>query len=177
MDGRIEKYDRIAHGMGGTWHIQRFHVWKSHVGSGTVQRIVTEDTDISLDDVSRELKTFLDYVAGKHPEDSFVEKLEDTVKDARKNREWRREYMTLLMRDQENIERDREQGLKTGILGMVSVLRGMNVPDEIILQKIQQEFMLFLEEAEQYIYKDGKRNYITYIWIAVRQVCSHASPD
>lgn len=32
--------------------------------------------------------------------------------EAKKNREWRHEYMTLLMRDQENIEK----GIKKGIL-------------------------------------------------------------
>lgn len=62
------------------------------------------------DDVSRELKAFLDYVAGRKPDDAFVEKLEEAVKKARKNREWRHEYMTLLMRDQENIEKGIEQG-------------------------------------------------------------------
>ena len=57
-----------------------------------------------MDDVSRELKAFLD-VAGRKPEDSYVEKLDEAVQEAKKNREWRHEYMTLLMRDQENIEK------------------------------------------------------------------------
>ena len=30
--------------------------------------------------------------------------------DARRNREWRHEYMALQMRDQENIEKGREEG-------------------------------------------------------------------
>lgn len=66
------------------------------------------------DDVSPELKAFLDYVAGKTSEDQFVQKLENTVNEAKKNREWRREYMTLLMRDQENIEKGLELGRKEG---------------------------------------------------------------
>ena len=66
------------------------------------------------DDVSPELKAFLDYVAGKTSEDQFVQKLENAVNEAKKNREWRREYMTLLMRDQENIEKGLEQGRKEG---------------------------------------------------------------
>ena len=64
----------------------------------------------TLDDVSQELKAFLDYVAGKKSEDSFVEKLEEAVKEAKKNREWRHEYMTLLMRDQENLDKGVERG-------------------------------------------------------------------
>mgnify|MGYP001028303793 CR=1 FL=1 len=61
-------------------------------------------------DVSRELKAFLDYVAGKPSEDAFVAELERAVREAKRNREWRREYMTLLLRDQENMEKGLKQG-------------------------------------------------------------------
>lgn len=44
------------------------------------------------DDVSKELIASFDYVSGKKPEDSFVAKLEEAVKEAKKNREWRNEY-------------------------------------------------------------------------------------
>ena len=40
--------------------------------------------------------------------------LSDEVALAKQNKEWRREYMTLLMRDQENIDKGREQGLEEG---------------------------------------------------------------
>lgn len=95
----------------------------------TFENICKEDKGISMgdgaakiflnangtqDDVSKELKAFLDYVAGKRPADSFVAKLEDAVQEAKRNREWRHEYMTLLMRDQENLEMGREQGRKQG---------------------------------------------------------------
>ena len=63
------------------------------------------NSDSRMNDVSRELAAFLDYVAGRETEDSYVEKLKAAVEKAKKNREWRHEYMTLLMRDQENIEK------------------------------------------------------------------------
>ena len=63
-----------------------------------------------MDDVSKELKAFLDYVAGRKSKDSYVEKLETAVEEAKKNREWRHEYMTLLMRDQENVEIGEKRG-------------------------------------------------------------------
>lgn len=66
------------------------------------------NADGKMNDVSKELKAFLDYVAGHKPEDSYVEKLEEVVQEAKKNREWRHEYMTLLMRDQENVEKGEE---------------------------------------------------------------------
>lgn len=41
--------------------------------------------------MGRDLKAFLDYVGGREPESGFVKKLEEEVKKAKKNREWRRE--------------------------------------------------------------------------------------
>ena len=69
----------------------------------------------TMDDVSPELKSFLDYVAGKKNDDSFVKELDEEVRKVRESKEWRREYMTLLMRDQENIEKGIKIGLEQGI--------------------------------------------------------------
>ena len=67
----------------------------------------------TADDIDPKLKAFLDYVAGKPATDDYTKKLEDAVKKARLNKEWRRQYMTMMMRDLENqeigkIERDKE---------------------------------------------------------------------
>ena len=63
--------------------------------------------------------------------------------------------MTLAMRDQENIERGMEQGLKQGIQrgiqSMVETLRELSVPEELILQKVQEKFNLTKEDAESYM--------------------------
>ena len=115
------------------------------LGDGAVKIFLNADG--KMNDVSRELKAFLDYVAGKKSEDAFVNKLEEAVKAAKKNREWRREYMTLLMRDQENIEK----GIEKGIRGMVAALKELNIPDATIMQKIREKFDLSGEEAESYI--------------------------
>ena len=68
-----------------------------------------------MDDVSPELKSFLDYVAGKKNDDSFVKELDNEVRKVRESKEWRRDYMTLLMRDQENIEKGIKIGLERGL--------------------------------------------------------------
>ena len=73
--------------------------------------------------------------------------IEKAVKAAKKNRDWRHEYMTLLMRDQENIEK----GIEKGIRGMVSALKELDIPDVTIMQKIREKFDLSGEEAERYI--------------------------
>ena len=70
----------------------------------------------NLNDVSSELRAFLDYLGGKKSEDEYVQKLERAVKEAKRNRKWRHEYMTLLMRDQENQEIGEERGRREGRL-------------------------------------------------------------
>lgn len=67
------------------------------------------NADSNMNDVSKELKAFLDYAAGKITNDPFVQELDEAVKKAKQNRKWRHEYMTLLMRDQINIEKGEEK--------------------------------------------------------------------
>lgn len=69
----------------------------------------------TMDDVSPELKAFLDYVAGKKNNDDFVKQVDDEVKKIRENKAWRRDYMTLLMRDKEKFEEGLKQGLEQGL--------------------------------------------------------------
>ncbi|MCM1539902.1 MAG: Rpn family recombination-promoting nuclease/putative transposase [Blautia sp.] len=72
------------------------------------------NADSQMDDVSPALKAFLDYVAGRSSNDAFVYELDAAVKEAKRNREWRHEYMTLLMRDQINIEKGIQKGVEKG---------------------------------------------------------------
>lgn len=68
------------------------------------------NAESTMNDVSADLKAFFDYIAGQRPKDAYAEALDRAVSEAKRNREWRHEYMTLLMRDQENIEKGIEQG-------------------------------------------------------------------
>lgn len=99
-----------------------------------------------MDDVSKELKAFLDYVARKKSEDSFVKRLEEAVKEAKKNREWRHEYMTLLMRDQENMEKGKKVGEEL-MLMLIQKLVDDNRFDDI--SKIRDD-----QEYRQSLYKE-----------------------
>ena len=92
----------------------------------TFRNICVEDNDLELNDgatkiflnstgtsgeVSPELQNFLDYVMGKtHENDDLIKDMDAAVKKARMNKEWRREYMTLVQRDLEKIDEGREQG-------------------------------------------------------------------
>lgn len=82
----------------------------SSISMGDETTKIFLNADSKMDDVSKELKAFLDYVGGKITDDTFVQELDEAVEEAKQNREWRHEYMTLLMRDQVNVEKGIEQG-------------------------------------------------------------------
>ena len=109
----------------------------------------------TMHDVRPELKAFLDYVAGAKPENPFVQDLEEAVRKAKMNRKWRHEYMTLLMRDRENLEKGMEQGMEKGmeqgIRSMVAVLKELGVPTQTIRAKIQEQFDLSPEKSGKYL--------------------------
>ena len=64
----------------------------------------------TADDVSDDMKDFLDWLIGKQGKSELVKALDNAAQKARDHEEWRLEYMTLLMRDQEMIRRGREEG-------------------------------------------------------------------
>lgn len=67
--------------------------------------------------------------------------------------------MTLLMRDQENIEKGREEGRKEGreegreegIFAMIAALKELNIADSIILGKVCEKFKLTEDTAKTYL--------------------------
>lgn len=55
-----------------------------------------------MDDVDKESSVFLEYIArSEKEEDVYIKYLMEAVREAKKNRAWRHEYMMLLMHDQE----------------------------------------------------------------------------
>ena len=112
-----------------------------------------------MNDVSSSLKAFLDYVAGIMTEDSFVQELDEAVAEARKNREWRHEYMTLYLRDMENLEKGRAEGraegkaegVAEGLERMIAALKKYGVPEEEIRKTVQENYGLTEEELNQYL--------------------------
>ena len=69
----------------------------------------------NADDVSDDMKDFLEWLAGQSAcKSKLVQNLIGAVQKARNHEEWRLEYMTLLMRDQEMIQKGREEGRMEG---------------------------------------------------------------
>ena len=106
----------------------------------------------TMDDVSVKLKAFLDYVAGKPVDDKYVRKLDEAVQKARMNKTWRREYMTLMMRDLENQEIGREEGREEAHREKIAeMLRDGRTPQAIadfckyplqLVQEVQQSMLV-----------------------------------
>lgn len=117
------------------------------MGDETAKIFLNADSD--KDDVSKELKAFLDYAAGKATNDTFVQELDEAVKEAKQNREWRHEYMTLLMRDQINVEKGVEKGedrLSQLIARLMEDKRSQDVirvtQDKLYRNKLYEEYFI-----------------------------------
>ena len=65
------------------------------------------NTEGTINDVSPELKAFLDFMKGKTSKDSFIKELEKRLSEAKQNARWREDYMLLLMREQETLAEGR----------------------------------------------------------------------
>lgn len=99
------------------------------------------------DDVSDEMKDFLNYISGKKGTSDFVKKLDGEVQRARDHEEWRMEYMTLLMRDQEMIKKGREEGLTQGNINAIRNMIRYGIPKDKILQDYTEEEYAQAEES------------------------------
>ena len=71
------------------------------------------------DDVSPDMKDFLDWLSGKQGRSRLVGELENAVQKVKDHKEWRTEYMTLLMRDQEMMRKGIVQGTMTTLFSLV----------------------------------------------------------
>lgn len=99
-------------------------------------------------DVSDDMKEFLEWLTtGKTDQCELVNNLDLAIQKARDHEEWRLEYMTLLMRDQEMMKKGREEGRNQIIFsyvhkGRITIEEGAQDADMSI-----EEFKKALTEA------------------------------
>ncbi|EOS40264.1 hypothetical protein C808_01235 [Lachnospiraceae bacterium M18-1] len=144
----------------------------------TFENFCMEDKELKLNDGTKkiffnakdyinakdeEIREFLKYVNGEKSDSLFVKEIEDRVAQVKSSKEWRLEYVTLLMREQEiweeaeekGIEKGRaeglEEGIEKGIRGSVALLKELNVPLQTILVKIQEQYNLSPEASQKYL--------------------------
>ena len=70
------------------------------LGDDTVKIIL--NTKGTIDDVGEDVKELLHYIAGQEPKSELTRSLDAEVSRVKSSRKWRRKFMTLLMRDNEN---------------------------------------------------------------------------
>lgn len=100
------------------------------LNDGTVKIFLNSKGNLSGKNTT--LKAFLSYINnGTLAEDSFITSLDYEVKKAKENLEWRREYMTLFMRDQENKELGRSEGKLLNTIALVrkKLVKGLSPED------------------------------------------------
>ena len=105
----------------------------------------------TANDVSNDMKAFLDYLKGKGSSTDFTRQIEEEVNKARAHEEWRVEYMSLFLRDlemrEEGIEMGKEEKARTVVINMLEE----NEPiekicryaecDEAFVEKVRKEFI------------------------------------
>lgn len=99
----------------------------------------------SVGEISDDLKDMLDFMVGKTPKGAYARDLEEAVDEVKKSEKWRREYMTLFMRD-------KEQQKFGKYVDKVSVVRNSgNVVTNDILAKLLGIDVLMVERIQSYI--------------------------
>ena len=121
---------------------------------------------------SEDTKSFLEYIEKeKLNENNFVKKIEQKIRNIKENKEWRAEFMTLLMREQEiardnfekgklegmaeGVVKGREEGIAEGVVrgikNLIDSFKELGIDEKIILQKLTEKYNLTKEEAEKYL--------------------------
>ena len=113
------------------------------------------NADGKVDGMSNDMKEFLDYLKGQPAGEGLAGKIQSEVEKARLHEEWRTDYMTLLMRDQENIEKGRKlgraEGRAEGIVVLVNSLKEAKQSTAFILDRLMQGYGLSETDAKKYI--------------------------
>ena len=106
---------------------------------------VVVNTEGTVGEISEELKDTLRFIAGKAPKTAYAKELEQAVDEVKKSEKWRREFMTLLMRDREKMKLGK-------YTEKVSAIRNSNEEDsDDVLKRILRVDSDFLEKVRFYL--------------------------
>lgn len=101
----------------------------------------------SSDDISAELRDFLSYVATGKAKGKLSKALDEEVSRAKNKEEWRSEYMTLLMRDNEKKNEGRVEGkldtlislVKDGLLDVAEAIKRSGLPENEFKKLLEKQ--------------------------------------
>ena len=133
----------------------------------TFQNVCEEDASLLLNDgttkiffntignkgkINKEAENILKFIASNEIEDDFTESLAQEVRKIKENREWRVEYMTLLMREREKYKEGMEEGEKNGkAFGIIEFAKDIGYSDKDIISTLQKKLCLDISQAEDYL--------------------------
>ena len=104
-----------------------------------------------LDDVSADVKAFLDYMKGLPSSDDFVNEVDNFIKEVKIKDEERVSYMTYEMKMREahedGKEEGRNEGIREGMLKAVAMLKKLKLSKEVAAKQIADTYSLTHEEA------------------------------
>ena len=96
----------------------------------------------SRDGLSEDMCSFLDFLIKKEATSEFTQEIQNAVDDAITKKEWEVQYMTMLMK----IQQEREDA---EIYRLIKSYKTFNASDEKIIEDLSKEFDLTREEAEE----------------------------
>lgn len=103
--------------------------------------------------VSDDLKDFLNCINGVFSSSEFSDKIKNEVDKVKRSEEWRREYMTLYLHEQEikreSREEGRKEGRKEGLLLGVQILKEYN--SGVAIETLAEKYNLSTEEIEEIV--------------------------
>ena len=103
--------------------------------------------------ISKELKLLLDYFDDKEPESKLAKKIDKKVFEAKRNDQWRREYMSYQMELNQQYRNGKEEGRKEGQKESIVqlVTRKYQLGDSP--EKIAKDLLMSEEEVEEILGK------------------------
>lgn len=132
----------------------------------TFQNVCEEDTSLFLNDgttkiffntagtkgkINKKADSILKFIASNETGDDFTEKLAQEVRKIKENKEWRVEYMTLLMREREKYK----EGMEIGEMkGSIKTCKNFNLSFQETVRYISENFNLTWQESEEIVKKD-----------------------
>ena len=142
----------------------------------TFQNVCKEDPKLTLKDdttkiffntkgtkgkISKEAKRILEFIESNAAEDDFTKKLAAEVQKIKENKEWKVEYMTLLMREREKYKEGYTEGEAHGKAegkanGIIDTLLELGYTCEDILSILQKKLNITANQAEDYFKKFKK---------------------
>lgn len=105
-----------------------------------------------MEEIHPDLSNFLRYIENGQVSDEYTRKLDEEVISVKNSEKWRREYMTLEMRDREKYAEGHEKGLAEGIVKGRVLSR---YEDGYTLEEIAQKVGISVQEVRDILEEEG----------------------